>query len=402
MQSIREISPDIFYVGASDRKLPTFENQYPLPRGMAYNAYAILDEKIALMDTVDISVKEQYEQNLVAVLKDRMPDYLVIDHMEPDHGAFVGEICGRYPELKLVGTAMTKRMMAQFFDFDVTERFVEVKEGDTLPLGKKELRFFAAPMVHWPEVMFSYETTSRTLFSADAFGAFGALPGALFVDEINYKQQYIDEMRRYYANIVGKYGDQVQAALKKLEAIEIDMICPLHGLLWKRQDMDCALSLYNYWSKYEPEEAGVVIAYASMYGHTASVAQKFADMLAQKGVKKITVLDLSKVNVSYVISEIFRYSHLVLAAPTYNMGLFAAMHNLLYDMQALNVQKRKVVVIGNGSWAPQSPVLMQKMLEECKEMEIVGAPLVIKSALKENQQGELEALVDAVAQGVAE
>lgn len=401
MQAIQQIAPKVYWIGGSDRRLERFENLHPLPNGVSYNSYLIIDEKVVLLDTVDYSVARQFLLNLDSLLQGRPIDYLVLNHVEPDHSASIQTLCHKFPNMQLVCNQKTMQLLNQFFDFDPMPTFKLVVEGDELSLGENTLRFYFAPMVHWPEVMFTYNVTQNILFSADAFGTFGALPGNLLSDELNFEEDFLDEARRYYTNIVGKYGPQVQNALKKFTDVPLKMICPLHGPIW-RKDLDYYLAKYNSWSTYTPEETGVLIVYGSMYGNTEQIAGGIANELAERGVTNIHIYDVSKTHQSYIIADIFKYSHLVLAAPTYNMGLYLPMHALLHDMGVLNLQKRKVAIIGNGSWAPASHTIMQKMLGELKEMEILGEPLVIRSSIKQDQMPELQQLADIIAASVKE
>lgn len=391
MYCTREVTKDIIWVGGNDRRLALFENLFPIPDGVSYNSYVILDEKTAVMDTVDASITRQFIENVEHALGGRKLDYLVINHMEPDHCATIGELLRIHPELTLVGNEKTFRLISQFYDIDMEGRTLAVKEGDTLCLGKHTLHFVFAPMVHWPEVMMAYEESEKILFAADAFGSFGAHNGALFSDEVADAKAELPEMRRYYGNIVGKYGPQVQAVLKKAAGLDIAVICPLHGLIW-RGDFGWVLEAYDKWSKYEPEEKSVAVFYASMYGDTQNAAEILAGMLAQEGVKGIRVYDVSKTHVSYLISEVFRCSHLVMAAPTYNNGLYPAMENLLTDMAALNLQNRTVGLIANGSWAPQSGKIMDAKLSAMKNMRVLEGTVTLHSSLKEEQTEELAAL----------
>lgn len=395
MHCVQNITPDIFWVGGGDRRLERFENLFPIPNGVSYNSYIIKDEKIALMDTVDTSITRQFFENIEYVLGDKELDYLVINHMEPDHCANIGEILIRYPNVKLVGNKKTFQFLKQFYDFNISDNMVEVAEGDELFLGKHTLRFFLAPMVHWPEVMFSYEKSRGILFSADAFGSFVAFTGNLFADETDIENLYIDEYRRYYSNIVGKYGAQVQSALKKLAGVKINIICPLHGPVW-RQNLSYILDKYNLWSTYTPEKNGVILFYGSMYGNTESAVNVLASLLSQKGIKDLRIFDVSKTHPSYIIADAFKYSHMVIASPTYNNGLYLPMETLLHDMAALNLQKRKVSVIGNGTWAPISDKLILKLIGEMKDMEVIGSPLVINSSLKEDQYPALSKLAEEI------
>ena len=389
MQNIRNVTDKILWVGASDRRLHLFENMFPIPDGVAYNSYVIVDEKIAILDTADSSVTRQYQENLTAALAGRQPDYLVVNHMEPDHCADIAELAKLYPSMQIVGNQKTFGLMNQFYNMDLADRTLVVKEGDVLDLGEHKLNFVMAPMVHWPEAMMTFESTHGILFSADAFGSFGALDGSLFNDETRNPHGLHSEMRRYYSNIVGKYGMQVQSVLKKAAALDIKMICPLHGPVW-REDLAWLLDKYQKWSSYTPEENTVAIFYGSMYGNTAEAADLLAGKLAEAGVKGVTVRDVSKTDVSYLISDVFRASHLVLASPTYNNGLYPKMANFIEDMKALNVQNRTVSIIENGSWAPQSGKVMREMLGEMKNMTVLEKSLSIRSALKQEQLAVLD------------
>lgn len=393
MQNFRKLNPDLCYVGASDRKLALFENVYPIPRGVSYNSYLLLDEKTVLLDTADASVAEQFFSNVESALDGRSLDYLVINHMEPDHCALIGDLVLRHPELTIVTNAKAAAMVRQFFTFDIDSRLHTVAEGDTLCTGRHTLAFVMAPMVHWPEAMVTYDTLDKVLFSADAFGTFGALNGNLYADEMNFERDWLDEARRYLINIVGKYGMQVQAVLKKAATLDIQMICPLHGPVW-RQDLGWFIGKYDTWSKYEPEEQGVVIIYASIYGHTAAAAEKMASMLAERGIRGIAMYDASHTHVSQLLSECFRYSHVVLAAATYNAGIFTPMENLLMDLKAHNWQKRSVAIIENGTWAAQSGKQMRAILGQMKDINVIGEDLSLKSAMKESQLQEMADLAD--------
>ena len=395
MYCTRKVAEDIYWIGGSDRRLALFENLFPIPRGVAYNSYLIMDEKTVVMDTVDASITRQFIENIAHVLQGRPLDYLVVNHMEPDHCANIEELLVRYPEMKIVGNAKTHKMIRQFYDADLEGKTITVKEGDTLALGKRTLHFFFAPMVHWPEVMVSWEETDKILFSADAFGSFGALNGNIFNDELNFDRDWLADARRYYTNIVGKYGPQVQNALKKLSALEIQMICPLHGPIW-RSDLGYLLDKYDKWSRYEPEDKAVAIMYASMYGNTENAANVLAAELAEAGVKNIAVYDISNTHISELIAEVFRCSHLVLASPTYNNGIYPAMLNLLHDMKALNVQNRTVALMENGSWAPSSAKQVRALLDEMKGMEILEPVVTVKSALKEDSMNSLRELADTL------
>ena len=389
MQSIRKVTEDILWVGCNDRRITLFENLFPVPKGVSYNSYLILDEKVTLMDTVDASATEQFFENLEAGLAGRSIDYLVVHHMEPDLAANIKLLLEKYPEIQVVASAKALQMIGQFFDLDLSGRSKEVKEGDTLSTGSHTFHFVAAPMVHWPEVLVSYDEKEKILFSADAFGTFGALNGTIFNDEVDFEREYLADARRYYANIVGKYGMQVQGLLKKAAGLDIQMICPLHGPIW-RTDLGWFIDKYDKWSRYEPEEKAVVVLYGSIYGHTEQAVNALACALAEKGARNIAVYDVSRTHVSDLIGEIFRASHLVIACPTYNGGIYPPMENLLTDMKALSVQKRTVALMENGTWAAASGKQILKRLEEMKEMLVLEEQLSLKSALKPERAGDLE------------
>lgn len=394
MYCYRKVTDDLYWIGGNDRRLALFEGVYQIPRGVSYNSYLLMDEKTVLLDTVDKAVKGVFFENIEKVLDGRKLDYLVVHHMEPDHSEAIWEVVMRYPEVKIVCNAKIAQMMKQFFSFDVDARVVLVKEGDTFHTGKHNLAFVSAPMVHWPEVMVSYDTTDKILFSADAFGTFGALNGALFADEVDFPRDYLDEARRYYTNIVGKYGVQVQALLKKAATLDIQMICPLHGFVW-RKDIGWYLDKYMRWSSYTPEEQGVVIAYASIYGNTANAADVLACRLRERGVRT-EVFDVSVTPASEIIAAAFKYSHLVFAAPTYNSGVFVTMEALLMDLAEHNIQNRTVAFMENGTWAATSARQMGAMLEKCKNLTVLEQKVTIKSSLKEQQMAEIEALAEAL------
>jgi flavorubredoxin len=395
MYNVRKVTEDIVWVGASDRRLALFENIFPIPRGVSYNSYVLLDEKTVLLDTVDASVAGQFFENLEHVLDGRKLDYLIVNHMEPDHCAMIGDLVRRYPEVQVVGNTKTFGMIKQFFGTDFAERAVTVKEGDTLSTGAHTLHFVMAPMVHWPEVMVTYDEKDKVLFAADGFGTFGALNGNIFADEVDFDRDWLDDARRYYTNIVGKYGASVQALLKKASGLEIAVICPLHGPIW-RENLGYILEKYQKWSTYEAEDQAVVILYATMYGNTASAVDALAGRLAAKGVKKIAVYDVSNTHVSELISEIFRASHVVFATPTYNGGIYPVMENLLADMKALAVQNKTVALMENGTWAPTTAKQMREKLAELKNVTILDTQITIKSAMAPEQEGQLEALADAI------
>lgn len=395
MYNYRKIQDDLYWVGANDRRLAMFEGVYSVPDGVSYNAYVLLDEKTVLFDTVDKAVAKTFFENLAAVLGDRKLDYVFVHHMEPDHSAVLENVILRYPEVKIVCNAATKKMIQQFFDFDMETRWVEAKEGEVFSTGRHNFCFVKAPMVHWPEVMVSFDTTDGILFSADAFGTFGALHGAVFADEVDFDRDYLDEARRYYTNIVGKYGPQVTTLLTKAAMLDIKMVCPLHGFVWRKQ-IGYFIDKYLHWASYTPEETGVMIAYASVYGNTENAAEILAVKLREKGIKT-RIYDVSVTPASDIIAAAFRYSHLVFASTTYNAGIFVCMEALLSDLVAHNLQNRTVALLENGSWAPTSGGLMRKMLEKCKGMNILDASLTIRSSLKKDQLPQLEAIADALA-----
>lgn len=388
------ISDDIYWIGADDRTASIFEGAFPIPEGVSYNSYVVMDEKTALLDTCDISVSAVFWRKLRKVLGGRPLDYFVIDHMEPDHGAAITQVLEMYPDVTVVGNSKTFDMLYNFYGISPANR-LEVKEGDELALGRHTLRFVFAVMVHWPEVMFSYDTATGILFSADAFGTFKTLSGALYADECDFDSEYLDEARRYYSNIVGKYGSKVQAVFAKLKDVDVRMICPLHGPIWRR-DLGYILGKYDLWSRYEPEEKGVVIAYSSMYGNTAAVADRLAMILKEKGVSRISLYDVTRMHPSYVVSDAFRFTNIVLAAPTYNNALHPTMSAVLEDMENMAVQNRCYSLIGNGSWAPQSPRIMEERMSAMKDMRKVGETFVIKSAMRDEQHAELEKLADDI------
>lgn len=386
-------------MGGNDRRIEQFENLFPLTNGVSYNSYLILDEKTALIDTVDDAVTDQYLENIAHLMGDRELDYLIINHMEPDHCGNIENIIQRYPNVKVVGNNKSFQLFNQFYTMDIKANQMLVGEDDEINLGTHNLKFICAPMVHWPEVMMNYETTKGILFAADAFGTFGALTGNIFDDEVDYKNLYLDEARRYYANIVGKFGAQVQSVFRKIASYDINMICSLHGPIF-RTEIKMILDLYNKWSKYEPEKEGVVIFYGSMYGNTANTADALANKLGQRGVKDIRVYDVSKTHPSFIISDVWKYSHLVAAAPTYNMGLYYPMDNLLHEMAALGVKNRKVSIIGNHSWASAANRIMTERFSSMKNMEIIGETFDIRSRLKDTDEDRLDALADAISASV--
>lgn len=398
MYCVRNVTEDLYWVGANDHRLALFENCFPIPRGVSYNAYCLLDEKTALFDTVDWSACRQLMENLEHVLDGRLLNYLVINHLEPDHAACIEEVLLRYPDVKIISNEKAFMLMRQFgFHVDDHE-CIEVKEGDTFSFGKHTVTFVFAQMVHWPEAMVTFDLTDGVLFSADAFGTFGALDGKLFADEVNFDRDWLDDARRYLTNIVGKYGPHIQLLLGKAGGIldKIKIICPLHGPVW-RKDLMYFIGKYDTWSKYRPEVDGVLIVYASMYGNTEAAAQALASKLCEKGMTNVVMYDVSSTHVSQLISEAFKYSHIVLASVTYNLGIYPAIHNFLMDMKALNVQNRTFALVENGSWACKSGDLMQKFIdEELKNMTVLNERLSLASTLKEDKVFELETFADAI------
>lgn len=402
MYCVRKVTDDIYWVGANEHRLHLFENIHPIPRGVSYNAYLLLDKKTALFDTVDWAACRQLLENLDHLLNGRLLDYLVINHMEPDHGASIEEVLLRYPDVTIISTEKSFMLMRQFGFAVDSHPLMEVKEGDSISFGKHTVQFIAAPMVHWPEVMVSFDSTDGVLFSADAFGSFGALDGKLFADEVNFDRDWIDDARRYLSNIVGKYGPHIQLLLKKAAGIldQIHYICPLHGPVW-RKDLGYFIDKYDKWSRYEPEEKGVMIAYASMYGNTEAAAQALASRLCERGCTNVWMYDVSNTHISQLISESFRLSHIVLASVTYNLGIYPVMHNYLMDMKALNLQNRTFALIENGSWACKSGDLMQKFInEELKNMTVLNERLSLASSLLPDKAAELDMLADAIAESV--
>ncbi len=395
MHCTRKVLDDLIWVGADDRRLAFFEGVYGVPEGVSYNSYLLLDEKTVLFDTVDKAVYQTFFENLDYALAGRKLDYLVIHHMEPDHAATVESLLLRYPETVVVCNGKIQTMLGQFFSLDFTGRIQLVKEGDTLNTGRHELSFVMAPMVHWPEVMMSYDSTDGILFSADAFGTFGALNGKLFADEYDFMAESMNEARRYYTNIVGKYGPQVQSALKKAAGLELRYVCPLHGPVW-RKDFEKFLEKYLLWSSYTPEEKSVMLAYASIYGHTENAANILAAKLWERGVA-VRMYDTSVTPASYIVSDAFRCSHLVLASSSYNAGIFVTMENLVHDIVNHNLQGRKIALVENGSWAATSGKLMREELSKLKNTEFIAENISIRSAVKEEQLAALEALADAIA-----
>lgn len=383
------ISDAVKYIGVDDKTIDLFESQYVVPEGVSYNSYLILDEKVALMDTVDVRGMQEWEKNLTEALGGRKVDYLVIQHLEPDHAGSIGRLLELYPDVTLVGNAKTFAMLPQFFDIDPDVKKLTVAEGDTLSLGSHTLTFVMAPMVHWPEVMVSYESTEKILFSADGFGKFGAL-------DAEDEEGWACEARRYYFNIVGKYGAPVQALLKKAANLDIQMICPLHGPILK-EDLGYYIGLYDTWSSYKPENKGVLVAYASIHGNTAKVAEKFAEMLRERGVEKVVVSDLAREDMAEVIEDAFRYDRMVVAGASYDGGVFPCMQDFLHHLQSKAYQNRIVGIIENGSWGPTAGRTMKAILETMKNVTIVDPMVTIRSTMKDADIPALEALADMVA-----
>lgn len=395
MYCIRNVTEDLFWIGANDHRLALFENAHPIPNGVSYNSYVLLDEKTVLFDTVDWAVCRQFLENLEHVLNGKPLDYIVVNHFEPDHGASLEEVILRHPEATIICSTKAVNIIKQF-NIAVNKDFDTVKEGDTRCFGKHTVAFVEAPMVHWPEVMVTFDTTNGVLFSADAFGSFGALDGKLFNDEVNFDRDWIDDARRYYANIVGKYGVFVQKLLTKASGLDIKMICPLHGPVW-RNNLEYFIDKHDKWSKYEPEEKGVLIAYASMYGNTEAAAQCLAAKLVEKGCTNVKVYDVSNTHVSQLISESFKLSNIVLASVTYNTGLFPAMLDYLEDMKALEVQNRTIALMENGSWGPRAASHMTNFINNnLKNMTLLEPKVTIKSAGKDSDVQNIDALADAI------
>ena len=379
----------IKYIGVDDLDIDLFESQYVVPEGMSYNSYLIDDEKIAVLDTADRRKGEEWKANLTAALNGRQPDYLVVHHMEPDHSALIAWMLETYPGVQLVCSAQAVKMLSNFFEgVDFTGRVVTVKEGDTLALGKHTLQFIGAAMIHWPEVIMSYDTTDKVLFSADGFGKFGAL--------IHETDDWACEARRYYFNICGKYGSQVQMVVKKMAALDVQAICPLHGPVLKGEALAEAVRLYDIWSKYEPESEGILIAYASIHGGTAAAAERLGEILREKGAPKVVVSDLSRSDMAEVIEDAFRYPTVVVAASSYDAGVFPVMHDFLYHLQIKNYQKRKFGIIENGSWAPTAGKTMRTMIEALKDCEIVEPMVTIRSCMKSTDEALLQQLADSL------
>ena len=382
------VSDSVKYIGVDDTDIDLFESQYLVPDGVSYNSYVILDDKIAVMDTVDERKTDEWFSNLTEVLEDRQPDYLVISHLEPDHSSNIERLAVRYPDMKLVGNAKTFQMLPQFFDMDFSERSIVVKEGEELSLGTHKLVFYMAPMVHWPEVMVTYEATEKILFSADGFGKFGAI-------ELTKDKDWACEARRYYFNIVGKYGGPVQQLLKKAAGLDINMICPLHGPVLK-DNLGYYIGLYDIWSRYEPENKGVLIAYASIHGNTAKAAYELADMLKKAGEDKVVVSDLSREDMAEVIEDAFRYDRMILCAASYDGGVFPCMQDFLLRLQSKAYQNRTVGMVENGSWAPCAARVMRNIVDTFKNITVVEPVVTIKSTVKESNKAALSSLAQAI------
>lgn len=382
------VTDSVIYVGADDTTLDLFESQYVVPEGVSYNSYVILDDEITIMDTVDKRATEEWFANVEKVLGDKTPSYLVVSHLEPDHAANIQKAAEKYPDMKIIGNAKTFSMMPQFFEMDLTDRSVVVKEGDTISIGTHTLQFFMAPMVHWPEVMVTYEQSEKILFSADGFGKFGAL-------SLTENEDWACEARRYYINIVGKYGAQVQALLKKAATLDIAVICPLHGSVLK-ENLGYYIDKYNIWSSYEPEDKGVLVAYASIHGNTAEAAKKLGTILEQKGAEKVIVSDLSREDMAEIIEDAFRYDKIIVAAATYDGGLFPVMEDFLNHLKSKNYQKRIVGIMENGSWAPMAGKQMRAVFEGMKEITICDQVVTIKSTMKDSTIADMEKLADEI------
>ncbi|MFA7017968.1 MAG: FprA family A-type flavoprotein [Sphaerochaetaceae bacterium] len=395
MQITRQIASNVYWVGGNDNRIERFENMFPLPHGVAYNAYIILDEKTVLLDTVDQAIREQFLENVAHVLNGRPLDYLVINHMEPDHCGNLEAIVKMYPQVTIIGNKKTFEFFNQYYTLDISKQTLVVKEGDTLSLGQHTLKFHMAPMVHWPEVMFTLEVTKGILFSADVFGSFGIHPGTLFADEVDYDRVFLDETRRYYANIVGRYGTQVKNALSRLPLDTVKLLCPLHGPIW-RKDIDYIVQKHLLWSSYEAEKQGVVLVYASMYGNTENAVFALANKLAERGVTDMRIYDVSRTDGSYIIADLWKYSHFVLASPTYNMHVYLPIEALLRELAVLNFQKRSATLMGNHTWSSAAIKLMTGLLGTMKDIRLIGEPLDIRSSLKAEQEGMLDELADAI------
>ena len=403
MQHARKITADVWYVGGNDRRLAKFENCFPIPNGVSYNSFLVLDEKTVLLDTCDKAVGGIFLENIEFLLKGRSLDYIVVNHMEPDHAATLADVLIRHPEATVVGNAKTHAMIRQFFELNLQGRIQTVKEGDTLCTGRHTFRLVMAPMVHWPEVMVTYDEADKILFSADAFGTFGALNGNLYADQTDIEKDWLPEGRRYYANIVGKYGTQVQTLLNKAAGLEISMICPLHGPIWRSaKKIEWLIGTYAKWATYRAEDHEAVIFYASVYGGTENAAEVLADALGERKVRNIRRYDVSVTDVSYLVSEAFRADHLVFLSTTYNNDIFPAMEFLITDLKAHNLQNRKVALIENGSWAPVAGKKITEYFSGMKNLTVMGSTITMKSTVKEPQRVQLEELADIIAASIDE
>lgn len=396
MYCVKKIQDDLFWVGGSDRRLALFENAFPIPRGVSYNSYLLLDEKTVLFDTVDGAILDNFCENIAHVLNGRDLDYVFVHHMEPDHSSSLERVLRKYPNAKIVTNSKTVAYIKQFFDFEnIDEKIVIVKEGETFSTGKHNFAFVLAPMVHWPEVMVSFDTTTGTLFSADAFGTFGAMNGNIFADQVDFEKEWLDDARRYYTNIVGKYGPQVKSLLEKAATLDIKMICPLHGPIW-RENIGWYVDKYMKWATYTPEDKAVVIAYGSVYGNTENAMNILACKLGDLGVRNIKMYDVSNTHTSQLVSEAFRASNLVFAAITYNNGIFTNMKNVLEDLKNHNIQNRTVALVENGTWGPLANKQMKEIVEGMKNMTILNETVTIKSSLKESQMDALDSMAKAI------
>lgn len=399
MYCTKKLTDDLTWVGVNDRHLSLFENVYPIEKGVSYNSYVLLDEKTVLFDTVDKCSSMQFFENVSHVLGDKKLDYIIVNHMEPDHAATLQETVEKYPEAKVVCNKKALEMIKQFFDFDIDSKVTVIAEGDTLNTGKHNLTFVMAPMVHWPEAMVTYDTVDKILFSADAFGTFGAMSGNIFADEVNFETEWLDEARRYYTNIVGKYGMQVQALLKKASALEIKMICSLHGPVW-RKNIEWFIDKYQKWSSYTPEENSVLILVGSIYGHTENAAEVLATKLSDLGIKDLKFMDVSRVHPSYVVAETFKYSHIVIAAASYNTGIFTPMETVLLDLKAHNLQNRTFSIMYNGSWAPVKETAFTDILCAMKNSTILNNVIKITSSFKSSREAELDAMAQEIKESI--
>lgn len=395
MYCTRAVTDNLFWVGADDYRIKLFENYHEIPKGVSYNAYLLLDEKTVLFDTVDWSCNRQMMENIDHLLDGRSLDYLVIHHVEPDHGASIRSVMDRYPNITLICSKMAVKFLSQF-GFATDESRIEiVGEGETLRFGQHKLTFFTAPMVHWPEVLVSFDKTNGVLFTADAFGSFGTLDGKLFADEVNYERDWIDEARSYYTNIVGKFGANVQKLLKKLPVDQVKIICPLHGLVW-RKDLAYFIDKHNRWSRYEPEESGVLLVWGSMYGNTQNAVSILATLLAERGITNTVMYDASRTSVTKLIAETFRFSHMVIASATCNLEVLPPVRNFVAEMQSLHVQNRTIAVMEGGTWNIRAGKLLREEIAKMSDMTLLENTITVKSSMKENQLVELEALADAI------